>query len=298
MKRLVTLLICAAVSTAAMAQSHTEKISKEVQFEKKGPQNTIMIFNINGDVTVTGYAGDKIIIEAEKIIRAKTDARLEKGKEQIQIGILDRADSILVFVEGVCNSFGKQDRRNNNRRMNGYGYNWNNCNGRGNDCNRLEFDYVMNFTIKVPNNIHVVASTVNDGDVVLENVTGSVMADNVNGSIRLTNIAGATYASTINGDVDLDYSKNPNGDSRYYSLNGDINANFIKGLAANVAFESFNGNLYTNIDKLETLPAMMKESKKGDGIRYKIGGNRYKIGAGGVLLDFETFNGNAYIKEK
>jgi hypothetical protein len=298
MKRLVTLFICAAASTAAIAQSHTEKLTKEVQFEKKGPQNTIMIFNINGDVKVMGYAGDKIIIEAEKIIRAKTDARLEKGKEQIQIGILDRADSIMVFVEGVCNNFGKQDRKNGNRRMNGYGYNWNNCNGRSNDCNRLEFDYEMNFTIKVPNNIHVAASTVNDGDIVLENVTGSVMADNVNGSVRLTNISGATYASTINGDVDLDYSKNPNGDSRYYSLNGDINANFIKGLAANVAFESFNGNLYTNIDKLETLPATMKESKKGDGIRYKIGGNRYKIGAGGPLLDFETFNGNAYIKEK
>lgn len=155
----------------------------------------------------------------------------------------------------------------------------------------------MNFTLKVPMNINVAASTVNDGDVTLENVKGAVRADNVNGSIRLTNIAGPTYASTINGDVDLDYSKNPTGECRYYSLNGDINANFIKGLAANVAFESFNGSFYTNINQMETLPAMVKQTK-GDGIKYKIGGNQYKVGSGGVLLDFETFNGDAYLKEK
>jgi hypothetical protein len=283
-----------------LAQTHTETIKKELAFEKKGSQNALMIFNISGDVKVTGYAGDKILVEVEKIVRAKTDARLEKGKAEIQLGVLDRADTIMLFMEAPCHSLAKNDKRNRHSRTNGWGYDWDNCcNQRDSDCNRLGYDYELNFTVKVPNNLHVSASTVNNGNVVLENVTGKVIAENVNGSISLTNIAGATYASTINGDVDLDYSRNPNGDSRYYSLNGDINANFIKGLAANVAFESFNGNLYTNIDKMETLPVTMREAKKsGDGIKYKIGGNRYKVGAGGVLLDFETFNGNAYIKEK
>jgi hypothetical protein len=298
MKRIVTIVVCVAMAQAAMAQMHTEKITKELQFEKKGPQNAVMIYNINGDVKVVGYAGDKIIVEVERIIRAKTDARLEKGKTEIQLGVLDRADTIMLFVDGICESFGKQPWRNHGRRLNGWGYSWDKFNGRGEGCNRKEYDYEMNFTVKVPNGIHVAASTINDGDIVLENVSGSVIADNINGSIRLTSIAGPTYASTINGDVDIDYVKNPNGDSRYYSLNGDINANFVRGLAATVAFESFNGDFYTNIDKLETLAATMVESKKGDGIKYKIGGNRYKVGAGGVLLDFETFNGNAYLKEK
>jgi hypothetical protein len=299
MKKLATIICASLVSTTMLAQSHTEKITKEFTFEKKGSQNALMVFNINGDVKVTGYAGDKILVEVEKVIRAKTDSRLETGKLEIQLGVTDRADTIMLYMEGPCHSFGQQTRRNN-KRLNGWGYNWDDCCGsRNSDCNRNSYDYELNFTIKVPNSIHVAASTVNNGDVVLENVTGKVIAENVNGSIRLDNIAGATYASTINGDVDLDYSRNPNGDSRYYSLNGDINANFMRGLAANVAFESFNGNFYTNIDKMETLPVTMRETnKKGDGIKYKIGGNRYKVGAGGVLLDFETFNGNAYLKEK
>jgi hypothetical protein len=33
-------------------------------------------------------------------------------------------------------------------------------------------------------------------------------------------------------------------------------------------------------------------------VNYKLGGSRFKIGSGGPFLDFETFNGNAYIKEK
>lgn len=290
--------ICAMMTPlAVMAQSHTEKITREIQFEKKSTANAVMVFNINGDIKVIGYDGDKILVEVEKVVRAKTSERLEKGKAALQLGIVDRADSIMLYVEGACHTFGKQNRWRNGSRRNGWGYNWDDCCGRGKDCNNLPYDYEMNFVVKVPMNVNVAASTINNGDVTLENVKGSVLADNVNGSIRLTQIAGPTYASTINGDVDLDFTKNPNGDCRFYSLNGDINANFVKGLAAEVAFESFNGSFYTNIDKLETLPAAVKEAK-GDGIKYKIGGNRYKVGAGGALLDFETFNGDAYLKEK
>jgi hypothetical protein len=39
-----------------------------------------------------------------------------------------------------------------------------------------------------------------------------------------------------------------------------------------------------------------KETEKGT--KFKVNGNRFKVGNGGVLLDFETFNGNVYLKEK
>jgi hypothetical protein len=79
-----------------------------------------------------------------------------------------------------------------------------------------------------------------------------------------------------------------------------INALFQKGLAASLAFESFNGNFYTNIDDIETLPVkVVKMDKEGDGVKYKVNGNRYQVGkGGGAFLDFETFNGNVYLKEK
>ena len=295
MKKIFQLTGLLLAGFATQAQTFTEAIKKELSFEKKSEANALMLFNISGDVKVIGYEGDKILIEVERKIIGKTQARLELGKKEIQLGILDRADTLIVYTEGVCNSFGKSTRKENWRaKWNGYGYNWDGCKGR--DCDK-EYDYEMNYSIKVPRNIHVVISAINNGDVVIENTSKSVSADNVNGSIRLTNISGATYASTINGDVDLNYTSNPPGDSRYYSLNGDINANFKKGLTADLSFESFNGDLYTNVDQLESIPVTMEKKSTSKGVKYKIGGTRYRIGKGGVHLDFETFNGDVYVKE-
>jgi DUF4097 and DUF4098 domain-containing protein YvlB len=292
----VLLMVC--LSIGACAQTFTEKITKELMFEKKALNNTLMIFNINGDVKVEGYDGDKILVEVEKIINVKTQARMEKGKTEIQLGVIDRADTILLYIQGVCNEFGKLNKKQQWRnKWNNWGYNWNNCNG-GNCDQKNEYDYQMNFSIKVPRSINVMAATVNDGDISAVNVNGYFLADNINGNIKLKNISGATNASTINGDVDLDYVTNPPGDSRYYTLNGDINANFKKGLSANLAFESFNGAFYTNVNTIESLPVTVEKKASGEGIKYKVGGNRYKVGTGGVLLDFETFNGNVYLKEK
>jgi hypothetical protein len=300
MKKLVLslIVICGLVPGALLAQTFSEKISRELSFEKKTTSNTLMILNVDGNVRVEGYAGDKIMVEVNKRIYGKTDARVERGKAEIQLGVVDRADTIILYVQGICSDFGKRTRNKSwQGKYGGWGYNWNNnCNG-GN-CDK-DYDWEMDFTVKVPQGVNVLASTVNDGDVEIRNISGYNLAENVNGSIRLENISGpGTYASTINGDVDVDYTKNPAAECRYYSLNGDVTVNFLKGLAANVGFESFNGDLYTNFDKLESLPAVMENASKGKGVSYKLGGSRFKIGDGGVFLDFETFNGDAYIKEK
>lgn len=296
MKSTITFLLTAFVTTFAQAQQFSEKINKELTFEKKSADNAVMIANINGHIKVSGYDGDKIILEVTKSIDAKTDARLEKAKQEIELGVIDRADTIIFYVKDGCNTFGRRTERNKRDRWakKGWGYNWDN----NNRCN-LTYDYKMDFVVKVPAGVHIAASTINEGDIVIENVKGSVDADNINGSIKLTNLMREAEASTINGDVDIDYTLNPSKDCRFYTLNGDINALFQKGLSASLGFESFNGSFYTNIDGLEPLPVKVEKSTKGEGIKFKLNGNRYQVGKGGeAYLDFETFNGNVYLKEK
>ena len=294
-----------ATSLTLSAQIFTEKIARELAFEKKG-NNALMIFNVNGSVKVESYTGDKILVEVEKTISAKTEARLAEGKEEIQLGVMDRADTVMLYVKGICSEFGKQEpkskRGKRQSKWNGWGYMWSDW-GRGRttsndrDCEK-RYDYNMSFVIKVPSGISVLASTINGGDIEISGISKYVLADNVNGSIRLTNISGPTNASTINGSVDLDYSCNPSGDSRYYSLNGDINANFRKGLGAQLTFKSFNGDFYSSVDDITPMAVMVEKYDKGDGIHYKVNGNRYRVRQGGPLLDFETFNGDVYLKEK
>ena len=93
MKKIVLVFFAIAFASAAWAQTFTETIKKELAFEKKADSNLLMVFNLNGDVTIEGYDGDKIIVEVEKRIKGKTEARLEKGKSQVQLGVIDRADT-------------------------------------------------------------------------------------------------------------------------------------------------------------------------------------------------------------
>jgi len=295
MKTFMIIVICITRLTAS-AQTFTEKITKEFSFEKKGMENTLLVANLNGSVKVTGYDGDKILVEVTRTIKAKTPERLEKGKEEINLGVMDRADTILLYTAGLCSPFGRTSKKSGDwSRRNGWGYQWRDQ--QNDDC-QDRCDYSFDYVIKIPKAVNLIVSTVNEGDVEVENLNGGITANNVNGSIKLSNISREATASTINGDVDITYTRNPEKACRFYTLNGDINAWFQKGLSANMSFESFNGELFTNVPRLETLPVVVEKKETEKGTKFKVNGHRFKVGNGGVVLDFETFNGDVYIKEK
>lgn len=288
MKKLITLILCLPI--IATAQTFTDKITKELKFEKASANNTLVLANINGSIKVTGYEGEKILIEAERTIKAKSDDRLEKGKAEAQLKQIDRMDTLIVYVGNGCRNFGFRNKRHGT----GWSY-YGDCDN--DDCQTL-YDFTFNFTVKVPFGINVEVSTINEGNISISQVKGAVKANNINGAIKLSALEGSASASTINGDVDIEYLRNPSKDCKYYTLNGDINALFMKGLAANMSFKSFNGSLYTNVAQLEGLPAMLEKKQSEEGLKLKVSNNRFKIGNGGVMQDFETFNGDVIVKEK
>lgn len=288
------ILLCLISASLIQAQTFTETITRELKFEKTG-SNTLMIFNINGAIRVEGYAGTTVQVEVRKKITGKTDARLEKGKQEIQLGTIDRADTLILFVEGL-EQFGRKTKRDfrQGQRVQ-WGYNWDDHRGNRQE---KEYDYNMDFVVRIPRTASAYVSTINGGDVIVSGVNGQVWAEHINGSIRLVDLSGITHASTINGSVDVNYVSNPSGNSRYYSLNGDINVNFHPGLSAELTFKSFNGDFYSSVNEITTLPVRVEKYAKGDGLGYKVNGNRYKVRNGGPLLDFETFNGDVYLREK
>lgn len=289
--RIIIFFISIALWQNAWAQTFTEKITKEIAFEKPSVDNALILSNINGAIKVTGYNGDKIMLEVVKTIHAKTPERLERGKAEVQLGVMDRADTIILYITDGCHEFRRKPGHDAHARS-AWGYQ----SIHQQDCNP-SYDYRMDFTLKVPSTINLIVNTINEGDVVVENVSGIIRAGNINGSIRLDDLTSTAEAHTINGDVDVVYDRNPQSECRFYTLNGDINAMFKPGLSANLTFESFNGSFYTNVDRLETLPQKVVKTSRTDGVQYKITDNQFKVGNGGPLLEFETFNGNVYLKE-
>ncbi|MDN5203555.1 DUF4097 family beta strand repeat-containing protein [Fulvivirgaceae bacterium BMA10] len=287
----VTACILMILSFSAMAQKAEETIQKELSFSNDAQNPVFFLANINGHIEVEGYDGATIQLEAKKQISAKTEARLQKGKEEISVGVMELTDSIVVFIDGPCGGLTRNNYSKNKRKHQGWGYNWNNC--------RFDYDFVVDFNIKVPKNVNLRLSTINRGDINVDNTHGNLVLNNINGSISLNKVSGQTDVHTINGDVDITYTKNPEVESKYYTLNGDINAHYQKGLAADITFKTFNGDFFTNLSDLKQQTLIeKKEHSRGNGISYKIDGRSLmRARNGGVRLNFETFNGDVYVKE-
>lgn len=291
--RWIVVMVIVCLVGSAWGQTHTEQIKKELSFELKNVTNTLIVDNVNGHITIEGYSGSAIIVEVEKKIQGKTTARLEEGRQEVQLGVIDLADTLILYVKGLCMDYRRGSEGRKGMEGTTWGYQWNDCKD-----DEHEYDYQMNFRVRIPASVNIVARTVNEGDITVVNTEAKIKACNVNGGIRLSGVREATYATTINGDVDITYAANPSADCRFYTLNGDINAYFRKGLSSEVSFKSFNGDFYTNLADLNALPARIEKKSSGKGVKYKVDGNRYKTGNGGAHLDFETFNGDVYLREQ
>ncbi|GAB4021857.1 DUF4097 family beta strand repeat-containing protein [Spirosoma koreense] len=279
----LTGLVLSCAQSPATAQEFKEHIRKEFTVSNAAA-GTLAIYNLNGFVKVEGYSGDKVVIDIDKSITAKTAEDLEFGKKELQLQMEQKGDSILAYLAEPYDTRPRRFRRNNQH----------------NDRD-VDYDFTLAFTVKIPNAMKLIASTVNRGDVSVKDVNGNLKARNVNGAITLTNVKGTTDAHTINGNVDISYVANPPENSSYYTLNGTIRVTYPANLSADLHFKTFQGSFFTDFPNAESLPlkAIKTEQKTSDGTVYKLNKDTaIRIGNGGKVLRFETFNGNIYIKKQ
>lgn len=268
----------------AQKKEFKEQIKREISFEGVSSENTLIIKNIFGSITVEGYSGDTVLFEVEKTITAENTEDLELGKQELTLKVVKKGSKIIAHPQAPYLKF------------NDKGFNFNCCD----DHEEPEYDHNMNFTVKVPRNVRIEVSTINDGEVLIKNTRGAfVKANNINGGIVLENITGQTKVHAINGAVTISYVDNPTEPSTYYSLNGDINITYQKNLSADIAFKSMNGELFTDFDiakqYTKTRKNTTEKSSKG---KYKYESKpMVQIGKGGINFDFETLNGDVFIKK-
>ncbi|MDB4293081.1 DUF4097 domain-containing protein [Maribacter sp.] len=280
---LVSVLCCHLVS----AQKSNETITKELGFSSNSSENMLVVQNVNGPIRVEGYDGNTIKIEVEKTISAKNQNSLDEGKRDIEVKIEEVGNRIYVYFESPWNHFDTSKGRYANRKNNDR---W----------EQPKYRYYLDFKLKVPKNTNVKLATMNDGDIYAKNVQGDeLIVSNLNGAITLDNVSGKTDVNALNKDINITYYKNPSGDSSYHSLNGDVNVTFKDDLNADVSFKSLNGDMYTNYDTAKLSPELVQtKTKNGKKVKYNMSSNQsYRIGSGGIKLDFNLLNGDATIKK-
>ena len=263
---------------AAQAQVYKTHVSKEFTAKK-----AVAICNLDGSVKVEGYAGDKVIIEIDETITADDQQAVEEGKRDFKLGFDQKGDSVIAYT---AYPYDTRPHRS-----------WN----RGDNDRHIEYRVKLEYTVKVPNQVDLYASTVNEGNIIVKNVYGALKINNVNGSIEIVNAKGTTSAHTVNGPVTVTYLRNPPEASSYYSVNGELNVTYPPGLSADVEFKSMNGQFYTDFEDTEVLPSRISktERKNGSSTIYKLNkASDVRFGTGGKTFKFETLNGNIYIKKQ
>ena len=260
-----------------------ENISEEFALPKTSGSNVLAIYNINGFIRIKGYDGNTVVFEVEKVLSAENEPLLDAAKQEFKVNLEHKEDSILAFISEPFDSRPNRGNRN-----------WGNK-------SENKYDFRLEFTVKVPYSMNLQVSTVNGGDVTVEDVTGSLKVTNVNGAIKLTNAKGTSDVKTVNGNVEANYLIVPPGESQFKTLNGNVTVTYPKSLSADCQFKSFNGEFYTDFPDAESLPAkVVKNQETSPGkTTYKVNTETsIRIGNGGKIFKFETFNGNIYLKKQ
>jgi hypothetical protein len=286
MKTPLLFLLLLGLVPVLQAQSQKESIHKTGSFRGSPASRVLSVENIIGDVVVESYKGDQVVLEASKTITAESQALAEKGNKELQVRLVEAGDSIYVFLEAPFI-----------QRRNGPGRNVN-----VNQRNKEEqYRFHVNMTLKVPEKIMLIASTVNEGQVKVSGVTGKVEARNVNGPVSLSGLKGPVTAHTVNGQIDALYATDTPPTASFKTINGKVQVYYPSRFNGLISFKSMHGEFLTDLQDLKLMPVKVVRNtdQRGSNTVYKIDKSQsYQAGKGGAELRFETLNGNIYLKKK
>lgn len=276
-------LVISCANVSDKAQDFKEHISKEFSLKTAAPNSTLAIYNVFGNIRVEGYPGDKVMIEIDKAISGKNAEQIELGKKEFKLEFEEKSDSIIVYTAEPYDS-----RPNRN---------WT----RKNENRNVEYKIQLDFVVKIPKGMNIRVITINDGNVSVKDVEGTLDVGNVNGNITIENAKGTSKVHTVNGNVDVTYLSSPPEKSTYNTINGTMNITYPADLSADIQLKSMNGEFFTDFSDAQILPGSVVKNtdKKDGGTTYKLEKDTsLRIGKGGKVFRFETLNGNIYIKKQ
>jgi len=230
---------------------------------------------MNGGITVTGYNGKEVIVEA----RPRGHESGKESKPDRKAEGMHRLDS---RGSGLSVEEENNEVRVGVRTMN----------------------HTVDLTIQVPFNTSLKLRCLNDGDIRVEHVSGEVDVDDLNGGVKLLNISGAVVAHSLNEDVIVTLDQITPGKSMSFStMNGDVDVTMPADVKARVKLKADNGEIFSDFDvHQEANPASPKisDSHGKDG-RFHVQFDKVTYGSingGGPEMQFTTFNGKIYLRKK
>ena len=159
----------------------------------------------------------------------------------------------------------------------------------------------VDLTIQVPINTTMELSTINDGDVYVDNVVGDLEINNTNGKVTAERISGSAVIHALNGNIVATFMKiNQQNPMSFSSMNGKIDLTFPPDIKASVFMKNVQGEIYTDFDMKVEQSALRKEEGEGSRGRFRFSferGMKGAINGGGMEIQVSNYNGDVYIRK-
>lgn len=232
------------------------------------------ISNIWGSVTVRSGRSGEIAVSVTELRSAPDQERFDLSLDVMGLDI--DADN-----DGVSLVVGDREER------------WNRMDG----CDGCRVDY--QFDIQVPPGTVLDVGTVLDGRVDIHGVDGMVSASNVNGPISVGDLRDCGDISSVNGRIELQYSRAPVQNCSIETINGDITLEVPGSADLDVALDLFNGDVASDFPVAAfALPATVEQTTADGHTRYRIKQlSGVRIGAGGPIYSIASMNGDVRIQK-
>mgnify|MGYP001108165119 CR=1 FL=1 len=207
---------------AALAESVHGFAARQPDFYWQGRierGKTIEIRGVNGGIRAERASGDAVEVTAVKHAR-------RSDPESVTIEVVPHADGVT-----ICAVY--PSRR---------GSQPNECRPGGGKHSVRDNDVVVEFTVRVPEGVQLVAATVN-GKIEARDLASDAVLNTVNGSVDVST-TGLARAGTVNGSIDAIVGRTDwSGDLEFNTVNGSITVELPEGLGAELEAATVNGRI-------------------------------------------------------
>lgn len=246
---------------------------------------------MTGSITVMGYSGKTVSVEAVPMPIVKDEHDLEDHEDDLDEEeakeLAEKKAKSKGMIKITDKSLGLKIEEENNEVS--IRTSWMAKRG-------------VALTVKVPFKSNLKLKALNGGFIKVDKVEGELEASHTNGPVTLTNVSGTVVAHTTNGDVLVTIDKiNLARPHSFTSFNGDVDVTFPANARFNLKLKTSMGDIYSDFKlQMQTPPKSdAKAARKGG--KYVLNFDKGAYGllnGGGELVQFKTFNGDIYIRKK
>jgi hypothetical protein len=224
------------------------------------PGKTVEIKGVNGNIRAEPAAGSRFEVHVVKSGR-------RSDPEEVEIQVVEHENGVTVCAVYPGSTFGLP----------------NECKpGKGGRMNVINNDVKVDFTVRIPKEVHFTGRTVN-GSVSAHNLSGDTEGYTVNGGVDIS-ADGQVRAETVNGGITANIRNSILSSPLHFTtVNGSVSVSLPPDVNAEVDAKTVNGGIHTDF------PLTVKG---------KIGSKRIhgKIGNGGPEIQLSTVNGSISIR--